>query len=114
MYLNHQLVADNFYAGDHTGRVVDHIDGNKTNNFIANLEYCNSSENNARAYALGLKKPAKPYNQPTCKKIRVVETGETFNSIAECARCTGGNRRHISDCLNGRLKSHNGFHYEEV
>lgn len=112
--LVHRLVADAFYDGNHENYVVDHLDGNKTNNFIANLEYCTSGENNRRAYALGLKTPSKPYNHPNRKRIRIVETGEEFESVKECASRIGGNRRHISDCLNGRLNKHRGYHYEEV
>ena len=110
----HRLVADSFYDGDHTGFVVDHIDGNKQNNFVGNLQFCTSSENNARAYKTGLKKPTKAYNQPSNRGVRIIETGEEFRSIKECARAIGGNHRHISDCLNGKLNKHHGFHYEEI
>ena len=34
----HRLVADAFYDGEHEGLEVNHIDGNKTNNCIWNLE----------------------------------------------------------------------------
>ena len=110
----HRLVADNFYDGDHENLVVDHVDTNKRNNFIANLEFCTSGENNRRAYATGLKTPVPAYNQPTNRKVKIVETGEVFNSINECARYINGNHRHISDCLNGKLKTHKNFHYKEV
>lgn len=52
----------------------------------------------------------KPYK----KSVRVVETGEIFSSIRECARAIGGNQATISECLNGRHKSHHGYHYEWV
>lgn len=110
----HRLVADTFYDGCHDGLVVDHLDGNKTNNFIANLDFCTSGENNARAYKLGLKKPVHVYEESNNRRVRVVETGIIYRSMNECARETGGNRRHIQDCLNGRLNKHNGYHYEEI
>lgn len=108
----HRLVALTFYDTDGTGLVVDHIDGDKQHNHISNLEFCSSGENNARAYKTGLRQPARQHDHPTCKKVRVVETGKVYKSIAECARSIGANKRHITDCLHGRLKRHHGFHYE--
>ena len=111
----HRLVATAFYDCPNKNiLVVDHIDGNKSNNHVSNLEFCTSGENNLRAYAAGLKKPARPYNQSNNVSVRVVETGEIYSSINACARAIGANRRHIGDCLSGRIKSHHGFHYERV
>lgn len=110
----HRLVASTFYDMVDDRLVVDHVDGNKTNNHISNLEFCSSGENNRRAYALGLKKAVRQYDHPRNKKIRVVETGEVFRSISECARAIGGSRRHIGDCLHGRILTHHGYHYEFV
>lgn len=110
----HKLVAETFCDKSSDAMVVNHIDGNKTNNSARNLEWCTSSDNNRHAYASGLKVPTKPYNQPARKKIRVIETGEIYDSIDACARSIGANRRHISDCINGRLTKHHGFHYEEL
>lgn len=108
----HRLVASTFYdCLDADSKVIDHIDGNKQNNHISNLEFCTSGENNRRAYATGLRKPSKPYNHPRSQPVKIVETGEIFRSTCECARAIGANRRHISDCLHGRLNTHHGYHY---
>jgi hypothetical protein len=54
-FKTHKLVAKYFCEGYAEGLVVDHIDGNKRNNVYTNLEWVTPSENNRRAYALGLK-----------------------------------------------------------
>ena len=52
----HRLVAE-YYLGfqEKGGRVINHIDGNKQNNNISNLEIVSSSENLLHAYKMGLK-----------------------------------------------------------
>lgn len=52
----HRLVAENFLEDIDGKEQVNHIDGNKDNNTVSNLEYCTSSENNKHAFAIGLKK----------------------------------------------------------
>jgi hypothetical protein len=55
VYKVHRLMYYVFMS-DKTG-VVNHIDGNKENNCLSNLEVVSSSENNSHAYRIGLKKP---------------------------------------------------------
>jgi len=49
----HRLVAKE-YLGDITNMVVNHIDGNKSNNCIENLEICTQQENQRHAFKNGL------------------------------------------------------------
>ncbi|AGH57574.1 ATPase [Pseudoalteromonas phage pYD6-A] len=50
----HQLVAGAFMSNFSYGQQLNHIDGDKTNNHIDNLECTSFSKNNAHAHALGL------------------------------------------------------------
>lgn len=54
-FLVHRLVATEFF-GASDGRVVNHIDGNKRNNNVSNLEWCSYAENNDHARDTGLVK----------------------------------------------------------
>ncbi len=52
----HRLVAEAFLTDwDDT---VNHIDGDKTNNRLENLEWVSYSDNNKHAFAIGLKLPS--------------------------------------------------------
>lgn len=56
-YYVHRIVADTFYDGDHRNMDVNHIDGDKTNNTLPNLEWMSRRENINHAYIHGLKYP---------------------------------------------------------
>lgn len=102
----HQLVAETFISKPSTEFVVNHKDGNKTNNNVDNLEFVTRQQNNIHAYETGL--------NPHKKPVRIVETGEVFESQEACAEAIGGDPANISYCLSGKLKSHKGLHFERV
>jgi hypothetical protein len=52
----HRLISETFIENKFNLPQINHIDGNKFNNNILNLEWCNNSENQLHAYALGLRK----------------------------------------------------------
>lgn len=57
----HRLVATTFIPNPDNKEEINHIDGDKSNNRVDNLEWCTSSENKRHALDTGLK----IYNKPT-------------------------------------------------
>ena len=103
-----RLVAELFIENPLNFDQVNHKDGNKENNHIKNLEWVNSSKNNAHAWENNLNKP---------HVLRVVNQYDlnynfikTFESVAEAARKTGANRKGISAvCLGKQKKCFNHY-----
>ena len=67
-YSVHRLVAETFIHKVKGKNVVNHIDGNKLNNKIENLEWCTCKENIQHAFKTGLMDNA--IKQMKIKKIR--------------------------------------------
>lgn len=106
----HRLVAEAFIPNPNNDRVVNHLDGGRTNNNVDNLEWCSHKHNTQYAVNMG------KFNC-LMRKVRVIETGIIYPNIHACARALAqynADYRHISACLHGKLKSHAGFHYESV
>lgn len=116
----HRLVAENFLNNSRGCEYVNHIDGNKTNNRVDNLEWCTISENVKHSYRMGLQKPiasqiAYSLSRSAEKRrrpVRNIETGTCYPSIIDCARAEGINHSAVSFHLAGRAK-HCRFEYAD-
>lgn len=84
----HRVVALTFIPQITDKTQVNHIDGDKKNNNVSNLEWCDNSENQLHAYKFGLNKRSDKAGKPK-RKVMCVDTGVIYNSIAECARDLG-------------------------
>lgn len=82
----HKIVLEAF-CPEHDPRKnqIDHIDGDKTNNNLSNLEWVTQSENMKRAYKNGLE-------VPVGIKVIDIDTKEIFNTATEAVRKVGGKR----------------------
>jgi hypothetical protein len=107
----HRLVAQAFHGSPPPGRdEINHIDGDKTNNRAANLEWCSRLENMRHASEKDLA------GCPILQLDRV--TGEVlgrFGSITKAARAVGCTYYYIIDCCKGRKETAGGYgwRYEE-
>lgn len=90
----HRIVAREFIDNPRNCPMVNHIDGNRTNNSVENLEWCTASENMQHAYRTGLQKPIPEQIEYSLSRaqearkrpVRNIENGRCYSSIAECAK----------------------------
>ena len=116
--LVHRLVGLAFIPLVDGKEMINHIDGNKSNNNLKNLEWVNNSENRKHAFANNLQKVNldKAHEVAWENQKRKVKQFSLdgkfvseFLSIQEAAIKNGIGRTGISQCLSGRYKQSGGF-----
>lgn len=109
--LVHRLVADAFMDNIENKPQINHIDGNKKNNAVRNLEFCTQHENMQHSVRIGLRKT----KRVTAIDVTTGEEFKTFNSVSD-AQEYFGNRgtSNISNALHGRCKTAYGYRWESA
>ena len=109
----HRLVGLMFIPILENKPQINHIDGDKTNNYVGNLEWCDNSENQLHAYRIGLNKPS-PHagrkNRPVAQiDLKTKEIINTFSSLAEAGRQLKLNQYNIRTVCLGNRNHCGGF-----
>lgn len=113
----HRMVAQTFLKNEHNLPEVNHLDGDRSNSRLENLEWVSKEANMKHAIETGL------INNPFAKEARhfkrsvLVYRGNeyitTLNGNAEM-EAFGLNFKNVSACLLGKEKTHRGYNFKAL
>ena len=101
-FLVSRLVAEAFLSNEDELPEVDHLNGDRTDNRVCNLQWISSVENYRKKQS-GVGIP---------KRVICIETGEVFESAAAAARAFDRKPSTMWQHLSGRHKSCAGLHFK--
>lgn len=108
--LIHRLVAEAFIPNSENKSQVNHIDENKTNNMVSNLEWMTAKEN--LNHGTRNKRSSKTKSIPIIATNLKTGKSKEFYGSNECARQLNLNQGNITKVLKGRYKQTGGYTFQ--
>lgn len=99
-HLHHRLVANAFIANPDGLNEVNHINGDKSDNSVSNLEWLSKADNAKHAYSTGLRARGSKLNETDA--IRITELTKLGMTNKLIAQLFGVSRQLISNIKTGR------------
>lgn len=97
----HRLIAEAYMPNPNNKETVDHIDGNKQNNKISNLQWASRYEQTQNIN----------WQKKMRKPVICIETGKFYSGITQVHNELGLNLGHLSECVHGKRNICGGYHW---
>src|SRR5574343_286940 len=110
----HRLVALAFIPNPHNKPHINHLDVDKANNRVSNLQWCTPKENVNHALDTGLwrnRGRKQPYKKKGFRKVIDVQTGVVYEDAKTLAGIINWNPKYLRRRLSGELKNITCFMY---
>ena len=107
----HKLVAQAFIPNPNNYPCINHINGDKRDNRVENLEWCTYQHNTKEAFKLGLSKNRTGRGNGRSKAVQQLDSNGKIVAEWESMRLAEIKLkiRHIADCCTGKRKTAGGF-----
>jgi len=102
----HRIVALTFLENPENKAYVNHIDGNKTNNALVNIEWNTPNENSLHSHKFGLNKG---YKRKIIQYNLDMNKIKDYNSIIEASNLLNMSQSNIKAVLYNKQKTAGGF-----
>jgi hypothetical protein len=116
-FTSHRLVAIAFIPNTNNYNQVNHINGNKLDNSVSNLEWCDNQHNMRESFRLGLNKARKSKDNVLSKKVAKIKDGviiKEYYSLTDASVDNNVVKSAIGNCLKNRSKSCAGFEWSYI